>query len=69
MVKNTQCTIKRNEYDVRRAKGTLGSLEVRPVCDADGFYEPYMCIPEQKYCIKLLFVIYFILILFVCVSM
>ncbi|XP_068893390.1 thyroglobulin-like [Tenebrio molitor] len=44
---NTKCTRARAEYDNRKVDGTLGTMQVRPNCDDDGFYKPYKCLPGQ----------------------
>ncbi|KAG5899875.1 hypothetical protein JTB14_012338 [Gonioctena quinquepunctata] len=49
---STTCTKKQMSFDERRAKGTLGRMEVRQSCDNDGFFVPYNCIPGQScYCV------------------
>ncbi|RZC36525.1 uncharacterized protein BDFB_010688, partial [Asbolus verrucosus] len=39
------CAYAQGTYDKKRQEGTLGKYEIRPNCDGDGFYEPYMCPP------------------------
>ncbi|VEN38843.1 unnamed protein product [Callosobruchus maculatus] len=49
----TDCTKKQDEYDERRSKGTLGSMELRPECDEEGYFASYRCIPGQScYCVS-----------------
>lgn len=45
----TACTQVQDDYDQRRANGTLGSMETRQTCDDDGFFTSYKCIPGQTY--------------------
>lgn len=46
-VVKTICTSAQDDFDRRMNDGQLGYMEVRPVCDADGYYKPYKCIPNE----------------------
>ncbi|CAH0551995.1 unnamed protein product [Brassicogethes aeneus] len=49
----TSCYEKQANFDARKKEGTIGTLEVRPNCDGQGFYETYQCIPGQAcYCVN-----------------
>lgn len=45
----TGCSKSQKDYDERKQNGELGHLEMRPVCDGDGKYKPYKCIPNEMY--------------------
>lgn len=44
---DTECTRAQDEYDRKVRDGTLGHLEERARCDANGLYEPLVCIPGE----------------------
>lgn len=49
---SSQCYKEQKTFDERRQNGTIGHLEQRPACDADGNFEPVVCIPGQTcYCV------------------
>ncbi|XP_015596625.1 uncharacterized protein LOC107268394 isoform X2 [Cephus cinctus] len=49
----SHCTNAQDEYDERAANGTLGSMEVRPLCDGEGDFMPAHCIPGSIcYCVS-----------------
>lgn len=43
----SDCTGQQNNYDGRKQDGQLGYMEMRPMCDGDGKYESYKCIPNE----------------------
>ncbi|XP_017776491.1 PREDICTED: uncharacterized protein LOC108562600 [Nicrophorus vespilloides] len=49
----SECANKQADYDYRRRVGELGHMELRPNCDPDGLFKPYVCIPgEICYCVN-----------------
>ncbi|XP_050296801.1 uncharacterized protein LOC126736466 [Anthonomus grandis grandis] len=49
---STSCAKEQQSYDIRRKNGYLGTMETRALCDEDGFYGKYKCIPGQScYCL------------------
>lgn len=45
---STPCAQAQQDYDTRREKGYLGTMESRMTCDDDGLYATYKCIPGQS---------------------
>ncbi|XP_056638366.1 uncharacterized protein LOC130446258 [Diorhabda sublineata] len=49
----TTCTQRQDDFDNKKANGTLGTMEVRQECDSEGEFVTYNCIPGQTcYCVN-----------------
>ncbi|KAF7270579.1 hypothetical protein GWI33_016470 [Rhynchophorus ferrugineus] len=44
---SSPCMDSQLDFDIRKKDGTLGQMETREICDEDGLYGPYKCIPGQ----------------------
>ncbi|XP_058831484.1 uncharacterized protein LOC131690044 [Topomyia yanbarensis] len=52
MHESSTCYKAQKQFDQKREDGTIGHLMQRPSCDADGNFQPVVCIPGQTcYCI------------------
>lgn len=44
---SSECFKAQKTFDEKRQDGTIGHLMQRPECNADGYFEPVVCIPGQ----------------------